>query len=94
MNADEAWASLNAFLRGVAPLCRGLDLFTADRLTDDQLDLCASICSRCPVAGLCGAYAASARVQSGFWAGHFYSPKGITTAPGGSRQSIERQDHE
>jgi hypothetical protein len=92
--AEVAWDALHASLRESLPPCADRALFTADRLSEEQRDECASICATCPVASVCDAYAVAARVQSGFWAGYLYSPKGRTTASGGSRQSTERQDHE
>lgn len=92
MNADMAWARLSAALRDSAPGCAGLDIFTADQLTGDQLDFCDGICTRCPVFDLCDAFALAARVQAGFWAGRLFSPKATTTAPGGlSRHSHEQE---
>lgn len=84
--ADLALQALNASLQETAPPCDGRALFTADRLTDEERALCASICAACPVADLCGAYATAVRVTFGFWGGHPYTPKGKTTAPGGSRE--------
>lgn len=69
MNADTAWDALNAALDDEVPGCSGLDLFTADRRTDEQRDLCASICARCPLVHPCDTYAVAARVDSGYWAG-------------------------
>lgn len=76
MSADEAWELLNAELREVTPPCDGLDEFTAGGLTDDERELCESICARCPLLDLCDAYASAARVTSGFWAGHLWTTKG------------------
>lgn len=75
MTEDEAWASLNAALQEHTPLCDGIELFTADRLSDDERDLCERICAGCDVLGLCDAYAVTAKVDFGFWAGRSYSPK-------------------
>ncbi|WP_181015952.1 WhiB family transcriptional regulator [Microbacterium sp. BH-3-3-3] len=69
MNADTAWDALDAALDHEAPGCSGLDLFTADRRTDEQRDLCASICARCPLLDPCDDYATTAKVDSGYWAG-------------------------
>jgi hypothetical protein len=74
--AHLAWDALNASLQETATPCDGRALFTADRLSDEQRALCASICTTCPIAVLCDAYASAAKVPSGFWAGHSYSPKG------------------
>ncbi len=75
-DAERAWGALHASLREFLPPCHARDLFTADRLSDQQRAECASICASCPVAGLCDAYATAAKVPSGFWAGHLYTPKG------------------
>ncbi len=93
-SAESAWEALHASLCELLPPCHARDLFTADRLSDEQMTECAAICQRCPVLELCDAYATAARPPSGFWAGRFYSPKGIATAPSGTRQTTERQDHE
>ncbi|WP_354670421.1 WhiB family transcriptional regulator [Microbacterium oryzae] len=91
MNADAAWDALNAVLHDYTPPCDGRVLFTADELTDEQRATCAVVCATCPIADLCGSYAAAAKVDSGFWAGADRSPKRKratkTTAPGGSRHS-------
>lgn len=76
--ADDAWHALSASLEDSEPLCNGIDLFTADRLPDEDRAWCASICARCPVAAACDAYATADKVTSGFWAGHFYTSKGKT----------------
>lgn len=76
MSADEAWELLNAELEEVAPPCDGLDEFTADRLSDDERELCELICARCPLLDLCDAYASAAKVPSGFWAGYSWTHNG------------------
>lgn len=76
MTPDEAWLSLNAALQDAEPECAGLDLFTADGLSDADRAVCASICAQCPVIELCDAYASAAGVIAGFWAGHAYTVKG------------------
>ena len=73
---EQAWDALNAALQKAAPPCDGRALFTADRLTDEQRAACASICATCPLLDLCEAYAVTARVTSGFWAGEHYTSKG------------------
>ena len=74
--ADIAWDARHASLRESVPPCAGQALFTADRLSDEERALCASICAKCPLAPPCDAYATAAKVTSGYWAGRFYSPKG------------------
>jgi Transcription factor WhiB. len=69
VNADTAWDALNAALDQEAPGCSGLDLFTADRRTEEQRAMCASICARCPFIHPCDTYALAARVDFGYWAG-------------------------
>lgn len=75
MSADEAWHALSASLENSEPLCNGDDLFTADHLSDEDREWCASVCGRCPVQEACDAYATAAKVNSGFWAGRSYSAK-------------------
>lgn len=70
------WHALKSALRETAPPCDGRVLFTADSLTPEQRSVCAAICASCPFAAPCGAYADAAKVHSGFWAGHRYTPKG------------------
>lgn len=73
---DDAWDALSTALKAYTPRCSGLILFTADRLSADERAMCASVCARCPVADLCGAYATADKVTAGFWAGHQYTPNG------------------
>ncbi|MGW9629067.1 WhiB family transcriptional regulator [Agromyces sp. NPDC055520] len=75
MTPDAAWVPLNKALQDYTPPCSGLDLYTADSRTDEQRAECSSICARCPIADLCGAYATATKVDSGFWAGTDRSPK-------------------
>jgi len=75
MTPDEAWVPLAAALQDFAPPCNGWDMFTSDWLTDQDRELCASICARRPITDMCGTYAAAAKVDSGFWAGKDRSPK-------------------
>lgn len=91
VTADDAWDALHASLRESLPPCADRALFTADRLSEEQRDECAAICATCSVASPCGAYAIAAKVKAGFWAGRLYSAK--NTAPGGSRQSHEQENH-
>jgi hypothetical protein len=76
VNPDDAWDDLSAALARTPSPCDGKALFTADRLTPDQRAECAAVCARCPVADLCDTYATTAKVESGFWAGHSYTFKG------------------
>lgn len=75
MSPDAAWEPLAAALEDYAPPCNGRDMFTSDGLTDEDRELCASICAGCPIADMCGTYASAAKVDSGFWAGVDRSPK-------------------
>lgn len=88
--AEDAWRALELRLRDYAPPCDGKDVFTDPSRTDEERELCASICARCPIADLCGAYAAASKTDSGYWAGADRSPRRYwitsTTEPGGSRQ--------
>lgn len=74
-DADDAWDELNDALKGYTPPCHGSSLFTADRLTEGERELCKSMCARCRVVDLCEAYA-TASESPGFWGGHYYSTKG------------------
>ena len=85
MSADAAWLSLNAALQDYAPPCTGHASFTADSRSDAQQAGCASICARCPIADLCGAYAAASKVDTGFWAGVDRSIRG---KPGPPRRNV------
>ncbi|WP_439290151.1 WhiB family transcriptional regulator [Microbacterium sp. A84] len=77
MTAEEAaWDALNSAPEHYTPPCDGRALFTADRLSDDELALCTSICAACPLLAECDAYATAAGVKTGFWAGHAYTNKG------------------
>ncbi|KXC06427.1 WhiB family transcriptional regulator [Microbacterium hominis] len=69
MNAEAAWDALNAALEDYTPPCDGRALFTADRLSDEQLAECVAICARCPIALECRTYATAAKVECGIWAG-------------------------
>ncbi|WP_347756815.1 WhiB family transcriptional regulator [Agrococcus sp. ProA11] len=73
MTPAVAWSALNAALEDNAPPCDGRALFTADRLSEEERALCASICASCPVLDLCNAYAVASGPTFGFWAGHAYS---------------------
>lgn len=75
MTPDDAWTALDSALRRYSPPCAGLDVFTADRRTDDERALCASICMKCPIRDLCDAYATAARVEGGYWAGADRNPR-------------------
>ncbi|WP_396654964.1 WhiB family transcriptional regulator [Microbacterium foliorum] len=69
MFAEDAYDHLEAAIRDNTPPCSGLHLFTADSRTDEQRAACSSICARCPITDLCGAYATAAKADFGFWAG-------------------------
>ena len=74
--ADAAWAALNSALVGITPPCKGQALFTADRLTAAQRAQLEAVCTTCHVVDLCDTYATAAEEPAGFWAGHWYTPKG------------------
>ncbi len=86
--ADDAWNALHTSLRGSPAPCHARDPFTADRLSDDQLAECASICDRCPVFDPCRDYADAANVRAGFWAGRSYPIRNTDRAvpPGNQRK--------
>lgn len=76
MSADTEWEALDAALVSYTPPCTGRSLFTADRQTATERELCESICARCRVKDLCDAYATADRdVNAGFWGGRFYTQK-------------------
>jgi hypothetical protein len=58
----------------------------ADRHLVSVLELVAMtvVCARCPVLGLCDAYAAGTRVKVGFWAGRHRDPVGEDPVLGGA----------
>lgn len=89
---DEARLRLNAALRDAPPACADFELFTVGALTEDDRDLCASICASCPVLQICADYATAARVRFGFWGGIDRTPRRTkkTTEPGGSPATNER----
>lgn len=76
MTPDDAWNALNSAPEHKAPPCEDLDLFTADRLTPEERTRCESVCASCPLLAVCDAYAVTAKVQAGFWAGYLYTLKG------------------
>ena len=64
-----AWSRLNAALRTTEPECDGMPLFTADRRSEEERALLASICESCPVLEACHVFAVAANVKHGYWGG-------------------------
>lgn len=75
MSAETTWDALNRALQTYTPPCEGHAAFTADFRTELQGVRCASVFARCPIADLCGAYARTAKVDSGYWAGVDHNPR-------------------
>ena len=65
----EAWAALQTAMESTPPACADEPEFTADRLSDDEIERCREICQGCKVLELCSQYATVARPAAGFWAG-------------------------
>ena len=57
------------------PGCRGIDAFTADHLTRDEIAFLAPICAACDLQLLCRRYVELDPPPVGFWAGRYYGPK-------------------
>ncbi|TQK19109.1 transcription factor WhiB [Microbacterium sp. SLBN-154] len=78
MTAQRADKAHERLLEGMVertPGCKGIDAFTADRLTRDDIAALKPICTACDLRLLCAAYADAARPRVGFWAGRYYGPK-------------------
>lgn len=72
---EAAWTALSTALDDYAPPCTDDPLFTADKLAPEDQAFCAALCEGCPVAPECEAYAVTAKVQAGYWAGHQYASR-------------------
>lgn len=57
------------------PGCDGIDAFTADHLTRDEIAMLEPICAACDLQLLCRRYVDLERPPVGFWAGRYYGPK-------------------
>lgn len=57
------------------PGCLGIDAFTADHLTRDDVDLLQPICAACDLQLLCRRFVELERPKVGYWAGRYYGPK-------------------
>ena len=69
MRAHEAWLELVEAMETHRPACEGIDLFTADDLTNADVSACAAVCAECPLFIECDAYRRIARPAAGVWAG-------------------------
>jgi hypothetical protein len=72
---EAAWEALSDALERYVPPCTDDPLFTADKLAPDDQEFCAALCAGCPIALECEAYAVTAKVQAGYWAGHQYASR-------------------
>ncbi|TQO20324.1 hypothetical protein FB472_1955 [Rhodoglobus vestalii] len=68
--ASAAYERLSLAMIDNPPECSGLDLFTADDLSSDDVDVCASICATCPLFDLCSQYAEIDRPKAGYGPGN------------------------
>lgn len=59
-------------MRTNPPECLGLDLFTANRLSQPDMRVLQAICDECPLLAACRAYATAARPLAGFWGGKYH----------------------
>lgn len=66
-------------LQDTRPDCEDDDRFTADHLTLNEMDELSLICSACPLASLCLAYARAGKPQAGFWAGKSHTKREYET---------------
>ncbi|MBB3158292.1 hypothetical protein FHS07_001988 [Microbacterium proteolyticum] len=67
MRGAREFAALQDALREVTPSCDGMDAYTADRPSEDDVETMRAICESCPVLKLCQAYAAAGRPSAGNW---------------------------
>lgn len=67
MRGAGEFAALQDALRDVQPSCQGVDAYTADRPSEDDVATMRAICASCPVQKLCQAYALAAKPQAGSW---------------------------
>ncbi|WP_372968524.1 WhiB family transcriptional regulator [Microbacterium sp.] len=56
-------------LRVMTPSCAGMPEFTADRVSPEDAERLAGICSGCPLLEQCCAFALTSKPAAGFWAG-------------------------
>lgn len=88
MRGAREYAKLQAALREVEPSCRGVDAFTTDRPSADDVVAMTAICASCPVLELCGLYAHAARMGTGFWAGADHGSNPASTPRNGNEPSV------
>lgn len=67
MRGAREFAALQDALRDVTPSCDGMDAYTDDRPSEDDVTAIAGICASCPVLELCQAYAVAGRPSAGHW---------------------------
>lgn len=74
--ADAAHARLLEGMIERTPGCRGIDAFTEEHPSPDNVALMTTICGSCDLQLLCRRYADAERPPLGFWAGQLYTTKG------------------
>lgn len=67
MRGAREFAALQDALRGVTPSCNGVDVYTADHPSEDDVATMRVICASCPVLTRCQTYADAGRPSSGYW---------------------------
>ncbi|WP_425488135.1 WhiB family transcriptional regulator [Microbacterium proteolyticum] len=67
MRGAREFAALRDALRDVTPSCDGVDTYTDDRPSGDDVATMARICASCPVEAACEAYAVAGRPTAGYW---------------------------
>ncbi len=67
MRGAREFAALQDALHDVTPSCDGVDAYTDDHPSEDDVATMTRICASCPVGALCAAYASTATPAAGFW---------------------------
>ncbi|WP_314455801.1 hypothetical protein [uncultured Microbacterium sp.] len=67
MRGAREFAALQDALRNITPSCDGMDTYTADRPSEDDVAAMMKICASRPVLELCQAYAVVGRPSAGHW---------------------------
>ena len=70
--SSEAYEALAFAMENDRPLCADDPRFTADDLTQTDVNELGQICAICPLVEFCSAYAAIERPKVGVWAGKRY----------------------
>ena len=77
-----------------APAARLPWLTDTDRLSRTTVARMRAVCATCPVLDACTAYAGTAHVTGGFWAGLDRDPHASATATGPNAGRIKRQSEQ